>query len=146
MEIRLTNSHGMEALISSYGCMLMRLYVPDSQGNTASVVLGLEDEAAYQHADTNYGGIVGRYANRIGGGGFELAGRFFPLESNLNGNMHLHGGFRGFDKRWWQVLGMTANSVQLQYISEDGEEGYPGRLETTVTYLLDDETDYRLSA
>jgi aldose 1-epimerase len=138
MLFSLKNSHGMEATVSNYGCMLMRLIVPDKQGNRANVVLGLEDEEAYVQANTNYGGIVGRYANRIGGGGFELDGSFFPLAPNLNGNMHLHGGYRGFNQRWWEVLDHSPQHVRLRYLSPDGEEGYPGAVDIRVEYRLDE--------
>ena len=134
----------MEALISSYGCMLLRLFVPDAKGRRKSVVLGLPNEVDYLQADTNYGGIVGRYANRIGGGGFELDNCFYPLEANLNGNMHLHGGFRGFDRRWWKVQHMDSHQVQFKYLSPDGEEGYPGNLETRIGYRLDDQNRLHL--
>ena len=101
-----------------------------------SIVLGLSDEDAYRAASTNYGGIVGRYANRIGGGGFSIDGAFYPLPSNLNGNMHLHGGYVGFDQKEWNVISFDQHHIKLHYQSMDGEEGYPGKLNVYVNYKL----------
>lgn len=141
----LQNTNGLEAHISTYGCMLMRFIAPDKEGRLENIVLGLNKEEDYKKANTNYGGIVGRYANRISGGGFELDGTFYPLPINLNGNMHLHGGISGFDQKEWTVIFHNTNQITLQYQSADGEEGYPGNLLTTVNYLLREDNSLEFS-
>lgn len=135
----LTNTQGCRVKVSSYGCMLMSYEVPDAKGNMGDIVLGGRDEAFYKQADTNYGGIVGRFANRISSGGFNLDDHFYPLPQNAGGNMHLHGGLEGFDRKEWKGHKQTTSteeSVILTYTSPDGEEGYPGNLEVVVTYTL----------
>ncbi|MFK7969133.1 MAG: aldose epimerase family protein [Bacteroidia bacterium] len=142
----LQNSNGVEAHISSYGCMLTRFFTPNRNGNMASIVLGLDHEADYRKANTNYGGIVGRYANRIGGGGFYLDNVFYPLPSNLNNDMHLHGGYYGFDQKEWNVIAISKHAITLQYRSQDGEEGYPGNLDAEVRYELKDDNALHFTA
>jgi aldose 1-epimerase len=113
---------------------------PGRDGTVADVLLGYDDVQSYEAKPNFFGVTVGRYANRIAGGRFTLDGKSYQLPQNNNGNS-LHGGAKGFDKRNWQVVSVTSGpvaSVVLSYVSADGEEGYPGKLDTRVTYSLDE--------
>ena len=121
--------------ILTYGGALRSLTVPDRAGQPVDVLLGFDSLDSYIHQDKYLGALVGRYANRIGGSRFTLEGVEYPLRPN-DGPNHLHGGPEGFDKKLWQVRSQTRSSVSLMLLSPDGEEGYPGSLEVTVTYTL----------
>lgn len=136
----LSNGKGVSARVLTWGAILQALVVPDRDGKGADIVLGYADLAGYL-ADTNYfGASVGRYANRIKAGAFTLDGQPYQLAKN-DGPNALHGGTEGFNKKLWQVLDVRRGdvaSVTLQYVSADGEEGYPGELTVTATYALND--------
>ena len=122
----------------SYGAHLTALRVPDRNGILANVVLGYDALDGYLHSRSYVGALVGRYANRIAGGRFQLDGVVYQLDRNDGAN-HLHGGRNGFDRQVW--VGVPAESeagvgVRFSRTSPDGEEGYPGTLEVSVTYLL----------
>jgi len=136
----LRNSFGMEAQITNYGGILVRLLVPDKNGNFDDVVLGYDSLADYIKDNPYFGCIAGRYANRIAGGRFSLNGKEYTLARN-NGPNHLHGGVKGFDKVVWNAkdtLGKNEPSLLLSYLSKEGEEGYPGNLRARVRYTLTD--------
>lgn len=138
--ITLSNAKGIEARVITYGATLQAVVVPDRNGERRDVVLGYDDVASFEKHPNYFGVTVGRYANRIANGRFELDGRTYQLAQNNNGNA-LHGGKQGFDKKVWRIESVTDKpnpSVTLFYRSADGEEGYPGELATTVTYTLDD--------
>ncbi|WMC86206.1 aldose epimerase family protein [Streptomyces rochei] len=127
---------GVRVRILSYGGIVQSAEVPDRDGNSACVVLGFDTLDGYvRHPEPYFGALVGRYANRIGGGRFPLDGRTYPLARN-NGPNSLHGGERGFDKRVWDVE-PVADGVRLSRVSPHGEEGFPGRVEFSATYTLD---------
>ncbi|MFI7391947.1 aldose epimerase family protein [Streptomyces tendae] len=127
---------GVRVRVLSYGGIVQSAEVPDRDGNTADVVLGFADLDGYvTHPEPYLGALVGRYANRIGGGRFPLDGRTYTLEPNEGPNT-LHGGARGFDKRVWDVAAVE-EGVRLSRVSPHGEEGFPGRVEMSVTYTLD---------
>ena len=138
-EFTLTNSSGVEVGIINYGAIITRVIVPDRRGQRANVVLGFDDLEGYEaHNQAFFGCVAGRYANRIANGRFVLDGTTYTLAQN-NGPHALHGGMQGFDKRVWQAEAVTTGrgpAVKLSYVSPDGEEGYPGTLEATVTYTL----------
>jgi aldose 1-epimerase len=138
--ITLTNSHGIRARIISYGATLQALEVPDRNGRSADVVLGYDDLQGYVHRGNYFGATIGRFANRIAGGTFVLDGRRYQLSRNDKGNS-LHGGTEGFDKRVWRVgalrQGPTA-SVTFVLTSPAGDQGFPGKLEVSTTYTLDE--------
>lgn len=142
----LTNRHGLQAEISNFGAALVALKAPDARGMMTDVVLGYDDASGYE-TDTFYlGTVVGRYANRIAGGKFKLNGVEYKLAQN-NGPNHLHGGVRGFNKVLWQareVRRPEGPALELSYLSHDGEEGYPGNLRVTTTYVLTDANELRL--
>jgi len=136
----LTNRRGVEAQITNYGGALVALKAPDRRGRMADVVLGYDDAAGYEADASYFGALVGRYANRIAGGRFSLAGREYRLALN-NGPNHLHGGLRGFNKVVWRARELRRRDgvgLELSYLSRDGEEGYPGNLSVRVNYVLTD--------
>jgi aldose 1-epimerase len=136
----LTNSSGMEIRAMPYGAIIMSISVPDRDGQFADVVLGHNSLDKYLTASRYFGAVVGRFGNRIARGRFMLDGREFALAVN-NGPNHLHGGVKGFDKVVWQAAtfsGPASSGVTFRYISPDGEEGYPGRVDATVSYTLTD--------
>jgi aldose 1-epimerase len=140
----LKNKHGLVAQITNYGAILVSLYVPDSKGNFADIVQGYDNIADYISGNGPYmGAICGRCANRIAKGKYLVGGKQFTGVVN-NGPNHLHGGIKGFDKVVWDVVAFTPCSIKLKYISADGEEGYPGTLEASVTYTLTDDNELRL--
>jgi aldose 1-epimerase len=135
-----SNSAGVRAKWVSHGASLAELRVPDRDGKFADVVLGFDDAAGWRSADNqHFGCATGRFANRIAGGKFTLDGREYQLACN-NGPNHLHGGpKRGFGLVEWRGEAFDnklGSGVQFHYTSPDGEEGYPGALEVTVTYTL----------
>jgi len=134
----LANEAGIEVDVATYGGLLTRVAVPDHDGKTENVTLALESLADYREGHPYFGCIVGRYANRIADGRFTLDGKQYELATN-NGKNHLHGGDEGFDKKVWQAEPVESEEsvgVRLTYVSPDGEEGYPGKLTTTVRYEL----------
>jgi aldose 1-epimerase len=137
----LRNAAGVEVKAISYGGIITSLKVPDRQGTMGDVVLGFGSIEAYLKPHPFFGAIVGRYANRIGGGRFSLDGREFTLATN-NGPNHLHGGNVGFDKVLWKAAPVAGRSaVVFTRTSPDGEEGYPGNLAVRVTYELTDSNE-----
>ncbi len=140
-EFTLVNAHGLAAQILTYGGTVRTLRVPDRRGTMGDVVLGFETLAPYLGPHPYFGSLVGRYANRMAGGRFELDGVEYSLARN-NGPNHLHGGPEGFHRRVWDALERPdagGPSVQLTYLSLDGEEGYPGNLSVSVVYTLADD-------
>ncbi|MDT0402812.1 aldose epimerase family protein [Streptomyces edwardsiae] len=128
---------GVRVRILSYGGIVQDVEVPDRDGRAGNVVLGFSDLDGYlRHPEPFLGALIGRYANRIAGARFSLEGREHTLAAN-NGPNSLHGGARGFDKRVWDVS-PVAHGLRLSLVAEDGEEGFPGRLEVAVTYSLDE--------
>ena len=134
----LTNERGFAVTITNYGGAVVSLKAPDRNGRFGNVVLGFETLDEYVRNPRYFGGLIGRHANRIDHGKFSLNGTEYQLTQN-NGVNHLHGGFRGFDKRIWEAK--TEDSVlQLEYLSADNEEGYPGNLRASVAYTLSENT------
>jgi aldose 1-epimerase len=134
----LTTAAGAVARILTWGGIVQSLEVPDRDGHLANVVLGFADLDGYLAGSPYFGAIIGRYANRIAGGRFTLDGREVRVPVNEPPNS-LHGGERGFDKRVWSArpdAGGDAAVLELKRTSPDGEEGYPGDLDVTVTYTL----------
>jgi aldose 1-epimerase len=144
----LTNPNGMRAKITNYGAILVSLEVPDRNGKLNDITLGFDTLDGYTKVHPYFGATVGRYANRIGGAQFTLDGVLYKLAAN-NGENHLHGGIKGFDKAVWNPIECKAESqkawVKMSYISEDGEEGYPGNLACTVTYALTEDNELKIS-
>ncbi len=144
----LTNSQGMEARITPYGGTLVSLKVPDKNGSLADIVLGFDSVEGYTQtpAPPYFGATIGRYGNRIGGAKFMLDGKTYTLAKNDGANS-LHGGIKGFDKVMWTAKPRATEagqSLDLTYLSKDGEEGYPGNLNVTVTYTLTSANEIRI--
>lgn len=139
----LENGHGMKAKIMTWGGTLISLMVPDAAGKSDDVVLGYDDLDGYLKNTAYFGALIGRYANRIGNARFELDGKEYHLFAN-DGKNSLHGGKRGFDKRVWEPLHYDGHSLELRYVSKDGEEGYPGDLTATVRYTVTPRNELRL--
>jgi aldose 1-epimerase len=147
----LRNRHGMEARIATYGGIVTSLTAADRAGHYEDVVLGYDTFAGYLKDSPYFGGLIGRYGNRIAQGRFVLDGVTHTLRAN-NGPNSLHGGTRGFDKVVWKVTSARVTpkgpQLRLTYLSRDGEEGYPGNLAVTAVYTLteDDGLDLQYSA
>ncbi len=143
----LTNARGAEVQIMTYGGIIVSLKVPDRSGKLQDVTLGYDSLDGYLRNNSPYfGALIGRYGNRIGKGKFWLAGREYRLATN-NGENHLHGGNRGFDKVVWkgkEVRSRNGVGLELLYVSRDGEEGYPGNLSVTVVYTLTNENELKI--
>jgi aldose 1-epimerase len=136
--VRLHGDNGFEVCVITYGAAIQSILVPDRAGKLADVVLGRDDLAGYLAVRRFLGATVGRYANRIANGTFELDGVRFQLPTNDGANA-LHGGLSGFDRKCWTIRDIGENPspfVTLSYTSADGEEGYPGRLTTDLTYSI----------
>ena len=131
---------GFQLSAISYGAAVQELWAPDRDGRRANIVLGFADIDGYTREPSHYfGAIIGRVANRIGGGRFTLDGLAYELARNDGGNS-LHGGPRGFDKQVWTIVGASVAShlgrVVFRHTSPDGEMGYPGTLEVEAAYTL----------
>jgi aldose 1-epimerase len=136
----LTNVHGVEARIATYGATLVSLKAPDRSGQLRNIVLGFDSLDPYLKGVPYYGATVGRYANRIAKAHFTLDGKTYQPAAN-DGPNTLHGGKRGFDKRIWKAEPLPAskgNGVRFTYVSAAGEEGFPGELTAHALYRLDD--------
>jgi aldose 1-epimerase len=138
-----SNQGGVKARVLTLGAILQSLEVRGRDGTTADVVLGYDTAAEYLAKPQYFGASVGRYANRIRGGKFTLDGHQYQLTVN-DGTNHLHGGKRGLDKAVWKVDAVGKDSVTLSTISPDGDQGYPGTLKVTATYLLNEQNELRL--
>ena len=134
----LVNDSGMKVQITNYGGIVTSILAPGKDGAFEDVALGFPTLEGYLGEHPYFGAIVGRYGNRIAKGKFTLDGEEYTLAVN-NGPNALHGGIEGFDDRVWAAREMrdeNAVGLRLHYVSEAGEEGYPGALDTTVTYWL----------
>jgi aldose 1-epimerase len=133
----LTNPSGMQVSIINYGGTVTDIITPDKDGNKANVILGYSSLEGYtQKGNPYFNALIGRYGNRIANGKFKLDGKEYTLAGNDNGNS-LHGGNKGYDKVLWQASKPAGDSsLELTYISKDGEEGYPGTLTVKVIYTL----------
>lgn len=136
-EYTLSNTSGMQVSIINYGGAISKLIVPDKNGQPGDVVFGFENlEGFLQKTNPYFGGLIGRYGNRIAKARFTLDGQTYMLPAN-NGENSLHGGEKGFDKVYWNIEKMSGDSsLKLTYKSPDGEQGYPGNLDVTVLYTL----------
>lgn len=143
--ITLENSNHMRVTLLSYGATIQSIVVPDRNGVLTDVLLGYETVKEYEENDGYLGACIGRNGNRIAGAAFTLNGQRFHLTAN-EGKNQLHGGLCGFDKKLWNY-NCRENSVEFTTVLSDGEEGYPGRLDVSITFTLTDDNalhiDYR---
>ncbi|MDN3667544.1 aldose epimerase family protein [Algibacter miyuki] len=139
----LKNNLGMKISIITYGGIITSWTAPDKNGNYQDIVLGYETLENYEKETPYFGALIGRFGNRIAKGEFSLDGTKYTLATN-DGENHLHGGDKGFDKVVWMAKEKQTDSTAsliLHYLSKDMEEGYPGNLETTVTYTLNNNNE-----
>jgi len=145
-QFKLKNKNNLMVSIINYGGIINSIKIPDKNGKFDDIVLGFNCLKKYLAEHPYFGAIIGRYANRIADGEFTLNDKQYNLAKN-NGNNHLHGGIKGFDKVVWDVEAIDEKNewgVLLKYTSPDGEEGYPGKLETTVKYTLNDKNELKI--
>jgi aldose 1-epimerase len=129
----------IEVGLMNYGCTVVSIVTPDKTGLLQNIVAGFDNLHQYTQDHPYFGSVIGRYANRIAKGEFFIDGELFQLELN-DGFNHLHGGVHGFSRKVWQIESLIRQEdhvgLVFTYTSPNGEEGYPGTLRTTVTYLL----------
>jgi len=129
-------SEALTAVLSDHGATLLKLFVPDSQGNLADVVLGFDNPGAYTESGTFFGATVGRNSNRVGGAAFPMNGKTYRLDPNDNGVNNLHGGFDPYKNRLWDVASHSEKSITFTLQSPNGDQGFPGNAQISVTYTL----------
>ncbi len=138
------NSKGMEATITNYGARIVSLTAPDRNGKYEDIVTGFKTLQAYLFANEKYfGATIGRYGNRIANGAFELDGQIYTIAKN-NGDNNLHGGIKGFHAQVWDARQIDKGTLELKYFSKDTEEGFPGNLQITLTYMLGDDNELKI--
>jgi len=139
----LQNKNGIRMTVTNYGGRIVSLWVPDKNGDLGDIVLGYDSLEEYLSDDAYFGALIGRYANRVAKGKFLLEGKEFQLPVN-NGVNTLHGGPKGFHKVFWDVVPIrteTGSRLELNYLSKDGEAGFPGNLSVKVIYYLTDQNE-----
>ena len=134
----LTNKNGMEVCMTNYGARIVSIMVPDKDGVYADVVLGFDSIGGYLNNKTDFGAFIGRYGNRINQGRFTLDGVDYQLETNNFGHS-LHGGPKGFQYRMFDVKQIDKQTLEVSYVSADGEMGFPGTLTSKAVYTLTDD-------
>lgn len=141
----LCNIKGTEVCITNYGAIITAFKIKQSDGRVHDIVLGFDKVESYLSEEylsgyPYFGAVIGRYANRIKNGEFKIDGVVYSVAKN-KGSDHLHGGLQGFDKKVWKCKSNSSNELVLSYKSPDGEEGYPGNLETTLCFQLTDKNE-----
>jgi aldose 1-epimerase len=137
----LSNKNGVQVTITNYGGIVTSWMVPDKNDKLSNIVVGFDSLQPYLQKPPYFGALIGRYGNRIGNARFTLDGKTYELAAN-DGKNHLHGGNKGYDKVVWDATPKEGTSaLTLNYLSKDGEEGYPGNLKITVTYTLTDDNE-----
>jgi aldose 1-epimerase len=143
----LQNKQGVSVDAMEYGATLINIFTQDRNGNFGNILAGYDSVKTYFQDQSYFGCVVGRYANRIAGGRFKLNGIEYNLLKNEKNINHLHGGINGFNKKLWKgtpIIAEGSQAVKFIYISPDGEEGYPGNLNATVTYTLNDSNELHI--
>jgi aldose 1-epimerase len=143
----IANANGLTVKLTNYGGIITSIITPDKKGNPGDVVVGFESLAAYLKGHPHVGPLIGRYSGYVAGGRFSIDGVEYKLATNAGAN-HLHGGTKAFDKVLWdadEVRNADGRGVRLTYTSPDGEEGYPGNLRVTVTYIVTEESSLQIT-
>lgn len=142
----LTNSNNVKAVLTNYGAVLVNLFVPDKNGKLDDVVLGFDTLEKYFTNDCCYfGSTIGRNSNRVQGGTFVLNGITYNLDKNENNKTDLHSGFNPYNERLWDYsVNEDTNSVSFSLLSPDGDQGFPGEFNVTVTYTLTDDNAIKI--
>jgi aldose 1-epimerase len=141
----LHNANGTEILITNYGAIITAFKIKMDYGSYNDIVLGFDTPEEYMAENylkqyAYFGAAIGRYANRIKNSSFSIDNTKFSVTPNM-GNNQLHGGKEGFDKKVWDIISFENNVLLLKYLSKDGEEGFPGNLETISRFQLNDEDE-----
>lgn len=141
-----TNSNGLIAKLTNFGAVLVSLFVPDKNGNLNDVVLGFDTLEKYFTNDVCYfGSTIGRNSNRVKNSSFSLNGVTYTLDKNERHKNNLHSGFNCYNKRLWDYsIDEKNNSVSFNIISPDGDQGFPGDFNITVTYTLTDDNELKI--
>ena len=145
-EYKLINGNGISIVIISYGGIIKEINTPSSNGKFENIVLGYKDKNEYLNDKYYMGAIIGRYANRISKGSFELNDKVIEIDKNENNN-HLHGGNNGFHKKNWELVDYDSQNqkfLELSLFSEDLDSGYPGNLNCNVRYSLNDSNEFKI--
>lgn len=129
-------SESLTAVLSDHGATLLKLFVPDPEGNLADVVLGFDTPDEYTASSTYFGATVGRNSNRVGGASFTLNGKTVTLDANDQGVNNLHSGFDPYKNRLWNVASHKENAITFTLHSPNGDQGFPGKADISVTYAL----------
>jgi aldose 1-epimerase len=142
----LSNSKGFAVKVTNYGGIITSIITPDKEGNTGDVVLGFDSLHRYTGRHPHMGPLIGRYSGYVAGGKFSIDGVEYKLATNSGPN-HLHGGMKAFDKVLWNAseVDHDGKALELSYTSPDGEEGYPGNLNVSVTYRVTDDNSLELT-
>jgi aldose 1-epimerase len=143
---RFRNANGFEVTITDFGGRVVNILAPDRRGHLDDVALGFDTLDGYLHKNPYFGALIGRYANRIANGKFTLDGQTYQLAINNPPNT-LHGGVKGFDSVLWKATELEHDGVsalQLEYLSRDREEGFPGNLQTKVIYSVTEGNELRI--
>ena len=138
------NTNGLKAEITNYGGRVVSLFVPDRNGHFDDIVLGYDNPENYLYSNEKYyGALIGRYGNRIGKARFSIGDQTYFLEEN-NGENSLHGGGKGFHNVNWNAHQVNEGTLELKYVSNDMEEGFPGNLNVRVVYCLTDDNELKI--
>jgi len=140
----ISNRKGLSVALIDYGATIVSIRMPDKNGKMGNIVLGYDDLDGYINDSANFGGTIGRFANRIAKGKCTINGEKYVFAKNDNGINHIHGGVKGFNKVLWKGDGFNNDNgvgVKYHYLSKDGEEGYPGNLDVYVTFTLNNNNE-----
>ena len=145
-EFTLSNSNGMSAVLTNYGAVIISLFVPDKNGNLSDVVLGFDSLEKYSKNHICYfGSTVGRNSNRVKDAQFVLDGVTYDLDKNERNKNNLHSGFNPYNERLWDYeINKNNNSVKFSLVSPDGDQGFPGNFDVSVTYTLTDDNEIKI--
>lgn len=142
----LTNSNNITAKLTNYGAILVSLFVPDKNGNLSDVVLGFDSLEKYINDNNgSFGATVGRNSNRIGNACFTLNGITYTLDKNERNKNNLHSGFNQYKNRLWDYrINEDNNSISFNLLSPDGDQGFPGNFNVSVTYTLTNDNELKI--
>ena len=139
----ITNNNEVSAGIITRGATLQSFVCPDKEGNMGDIIMGFDNVAAHIASGTYTGNIIGQYANRLCGGKFTVGGKEYQVTQNEKGKTCLHGGGE-YNSAVWKAIIIDDDAVEFSYISEDGKEGFPGKVEVTVIYRLTDRNELEI--
>ncbi len=139
----ITNNNEISAGIITRGATLQSFVCPDKEGKMGDIVMGFDNVAAHIASGTYTGNVIGQYANRICGGKFTVAGKEYQVTQNEKGKTCLHGGGE-YNSAVWKAIIIDDDAVEFSYTSEDGNEGFPGKVEVTVVYRLTDRNELEI--